>query len=121
MKYKDWKKSFVDGGSKEGLEEVLENTGKSGIMKMNLQFFAEKDIANQGSNSLKRAIRKYQKRIEEHTDKINNPSKYIEGWESLSTMKQNGLIKHWNKEINNFNQSISDRVDELKVRGDYDE
>lgn len=32
-----------------------------------------------------------------------------------------GLIKHWNKEIRNFNQSINDRIKELKDRGDYDE
>ena len=35
--------------------------------------------------------------------------------------RQEGLKKHWNKEIRNFNQSIQDRIDELKARGDYDE
>ena len=35
-------------------------------LKMDLQLFAESDIKNQESGSLKRAIRKYQKRIKEH-------------------------------------------------------
>lgn len=127
--------AYMEGGSKakevpleivemiEGYfkKETLENTVKSGKIKSNLQFFAEKDIKNQESNSLKRAIRKYQKRIDEHNEKIKNPEKYIEDWESLSSMKQEGLKKHWKKEIRNFNNSIDDRVAELKERGDFDE
>ena len=34
---------------------------------------------------------------------------------------QEGLKRHWNKEIRNFKQSIQNRIDELKSRGDYDE
>ena len=43
-----------------------------------MQFFSEKDIEKQESTSLKRAMRKYQKRIEEHEDKISNPKKYVQ-------------------------------------------
>ena len=99
----------------------LAKTGKSSKIKANLQYFAEKDIKNQESSSLKRAIKKYQKRIDEHNEKIKNPGKYIEDWQSLSSMKQEGLKRHWNKEIRNFNNSIDDRVAELKERGDFDE
>lgn len=99
----------------------LAKTGKSSKIKANLQYFAEKDIKNQESSSLKRAIKKYQKRIDEHNEKIKNPEKYIEYWQSLSSMKQEGLKRHWNKEIRNFNNSIDDRVAELKERGDFDE
>ena len=107
---------------KNGLvKESLENVARSSTMKLDLQLFAEKDIKNQDSNSLKRAIRKYQKRIEEHKSKINNPQEYIEDWDSLPAMKQEGLKRHWNKEINNFNTSIDDRIAELKERGDYNE
>lgn len=66
----------------------LAKTGKSSKIKANLQYFAEKDIKNQESSSLKRAIKKYQKRIDEHNEKIKNPEKYIEDWQSLSSMKQ---------------------------------
>ncbi len=99
----------------------LAKTGKSSKIKANLQYFAEKDIKNQESSSLKRAIKKYQKRIDEHNEKIKNPEKHIEDWQSLSSMKQEGLKRHWNKEIRNFNNSIDDRVAELKERGDFDE
>ena len=99
----------------------LAKTGKSSKIKANLQYFAEKDIKNQESSSLKRAIKKYQKRIDEHNEKIKKPEKYIEDWQSLSSMKQEGLKRHWNKEIRNFNNSIDDRVAELKERGDFDE
>ena len=89
--------------------------------KINTQFFAEKDIENQESGSLKRAIRKYNARITEHQNKIDNPEKYVEGWSALDVRRQNGLKKHWQKEIQNFKTSIDDRIDELKRRGDYDE
>jgi SPP1 gp7 family putative phage head morphogenesis protein len=114
MKYKDWKKSLVDGDTK-----VLTNIGKG--VKIDIQFFAEKDIANQESGSLKRAMRKYLEKISLHQDKINNPEKYVEGWENKDVREQNGLIKHWQKEIRNFQTSIDDRIVELKKRGDYDE
>lgn len=94
---------------------------KRNIHEMNLQFFAEKDIKNQSSSSLKRAIRKYQARIEEHEIKINNPSEIYPDWDSFDERYQQGLKRHWNKEIRNFKQSIQDRIDELKERGDYDE
>lgn len=95
--------------------------GKGNILRMNLQFFAEKDIKNQESGSLKRAIRKYQSRISEHEAKISNPREFYPEWDSYDKRYQEGLKRHWNKEIRNFKQSIQDRIDELKKRGDYDE
>lgn len=105
----------------------VDKSGKSGIIKadnkLNIgsQYFAEKDIANQGSNSLKRAMRNYQKRIDEHKLKLSNPQNYVDDWESYDERRKQGLIKHWQKEINNFEESIRNRIDELKKRGDYDE
>ena len=81
---------------------------------MNLQLFAEKDILNQKSKSLKTAIRKYY-------NKISYPMYFYPEWDSYSTQRQKGLKRHWKKEINIFWQSINDRVEELKKRGDYDE
>jgi len=54
-------------------------------------------------------------------DKINHPEEYISNWDEYTEQHKNGLIKHWNKEIYNFQQSIRNRVDELKERGEYDE
>ena len=66
-------------------------------------------------------MRKYEKRISEHQDKVNNPEKHIPDWDNYSDAKKAGLIKHWNKEIRNFQKSIDNRISELKERGDYDE
>lgn len=91
---------------------------KSNAVKINMQFFAESDIKNQASSSLKRAIRKYEKRIDEHIDKINNPQKYAPEWDNFSEQHKKGLIKHWNKEISNFKESIENRKNELNLRGE---
>lgn len=89
--------------------------------KISMQFFAESDMKKQESGSLKRAIRKYQKRIAEHQQKINEPQKYVPDWDTKSEQAQNGLKRHWQKEIRNFQTSIDDRIAELKERGDYDD
>ncbi len=88
---------------------------------MNLQFFAESDMYSQNSNSLKRAIRKYEKRLEEHKSYLANPEGHCQNWNEKPVEEQEGLKRHWQKEIRNFEQSINDRIDELKKRGDYDE
>ena len=112
---------------KEELEKVIEKNGKNGIIKvgdgmpLDLQLFAEADIKNQSSNSLKRAMRKYESKISEHEAKIKDPAAYVPDWETKDVREQTGLIRHWQKEIRNFEQSINDRIDELKERGDYDE
>lgn len=109
--------------SSKSLEKLDKNDiiKKNKSLKINLQLFAEKDIHNQNSNSLKRAIRKYKARIAEHEDKINNPKKYVQDWMNYEERRKQGLIRHWKKEINNFEESIQNRIDELKKRGDNDE
>lgn len=106
----DWKNKVKSG--------IIEKNGDK--IMMNLQLFAEKDIMSQDSGSLKKAIRKYQKRIEEHRYKISNPEDCYPEWKSYDIRRQEGLKKHWEKEIRVFRQSIDDRVEELKKRGDYD-
>ena len=119
LSFDDWKKQKDNSVAKKSGSGIIKE--KRNIHEMNLQFFAEKDIKNQSSSSLKRDIRKYQARIEEHETKINNPSEIYPDWDSFDERYQQGLKRHWNKEIRNFKQSIQDRIDELKERGDYDE
>lgn len=102
-------------------KNVLTNGGNNGKMRISLQFFAEKDIERQESGSLKRALRKYREKINLHQQKILNPQDFVSDWESKDPREQAGLIRHWKKEINNFQTSIDDRVLELKKRGDYDD
>ena len=117
MKYEEWKKKYV---------KDLKGTKHSGIMQnnkgleMNLQFFAENDVPKQSSASLKRAIRNLTKRIKEHEEYIENPYVHVPEWDEYSALRQEGLKKHWEKEIRNFNESINNRIEELKKRGDYD-
>ena len=115
MTYTEWKKKKKEKASNSG---IMETEGET--LKMNLQFFAESDIKNQESASLKRAIRKYEKRIAEHEEYIKNPKIHCPDWDEKPVESREGLKKHWQKEIRNFRQSIQDRVDELKERGDYD-
>lgn len=117
--FEDFKNKYIIAVEKVPEVVIIKKNGDT--IKMNLQYFAEKDIKSQASGSLKRAIRKYEKRIKEHENKINYPEEYISGWDEMHPRRQEGLKKHWNKEIRNFNQSIQDRIDELKARGDYDE
>lgn len=90
-----------------------------GALNISMQFFAEKDIEKQESASLIRAMRKYEQRIDEHKGYINDPSSHCPDWENYSEQKKAGLIRHWNKEISNFEESIQNRIDELKKRGEY--
>lgn len=106
------KKSKVSG-------KVLTNSVNRA--KINMQFFAESDIKKQESASLKRAIRKYKARIQDHQKKIDNPAEHVAGWIQKDVREQKGLIRHWEKEIKNFQTSIDDRIAELKARGDYHE
>ena len=121
-------KLIAEYENRHGRKKSVAKASKSGIikekgstLKMNLQFFAESDIKKQESNSLKRAIRKYEKRIKEHEDYLEHPETHCSDWNEKSRWEQEGLKKHWKKEIRNFNQSIHDRIDELKARGDYDD
>lgn len=100
-------------------KENLEKSAKNGIIRqpMNLQLFAEQDLKKQTTKSLKRGIDSLTKNIEEHKVKIKNPEKYVDGWESYSEKRKAGLIKHWNKEISNFEESKNNRSEELKQRG----
>ena len=124
--YDEWLDYLEKGGTteeynKQKAKRALTKTAKNATLSPEIQLFAEADIKKQESNSLKRAIRKYEKLIEEHKHKIENPAAFVAGWESKDIREQNGLIKHWKKEIKTFQTSIDDRITELKDRGDYDE
>lgn len=135
IKLRRQRELYRDFSRAANLREKLERTGVYGYnknissksvwtakkSKLNLQLFSEKDLSKQKTNSLKKGIKNFKKRISEHEDKINNPEKYIFNWYKLDEREKAGLIKHWQKEIDNFNKSIQNRIDELKRRGeDYE-
>lgn len=101
--------------------ETLKNQGESGIINVDLQMFGEKDLKNQKTSSLKKSLASFEAQIAEHQKKIANPARYVENWEGKDVREQKGLVKHWEKEVKNFRESIDNRIEELKKRGEYDE
>lgn len=115
-------KQIVPPTRRREVQKNLERAVQSGkikkIRQMNLQFFSEADIEKQSSTALKRGIRKHLKQIDKHKEHIQNPSGYIKEWDSYDVRFQEGLKRHWQKEINNFEQSIKDKMEELRKRGE---
>ena len=93
------------------------NNGNDNIININMQFFAEKDLKTQKSESLKRGIRKLESKIELHKSELNNPQEYDRGWDMKPEKEKAGLKKHWQKETDNFEKSIENRIEELKKEG----
>ena len=116
--FEDYKQKYLKAAEQE---KVLTNNVNYGTIPINIQLFAEKDIKKQSSDSLKKGIRSYEKRITEHQNKIKNPAEFVEGWNEMPAHKQEGLKRHWEKEIKNFKNSKDDRIAELKGRGEYDD
>lgn len=121
--YENWQEKRIKTATGKGVvkstvSDIMKEKGDR--PKMNLQFFAENDMYRQESNSLKRAIRKYEKHLEEHKTYLADPESHCPDWNEKSVEEQEGLKRHWQKEIRNFEQSINDRINELKKRGDYD-
>ena len=109
----------------EIIENTIENSGHSGIielpkprLRVNIQLFAEKDLAKQSTKSIQKGIKSLEERVLLHKNKINDPSKYIPDYDSLDERYKSGILRHWEKEIEDFTESINNRVEELKKRGD---
>ena len=105
-------------------EKVLNNQRKGGIIQMDLQFFAnsaEKDLQRQKTSSIRKSLETFDQRITEHWHKIEHPEEHVSDWDERDPREQEGLKKHWYKEIANFRESRARRIAELKRRGEDDE
>ena len=101
----------------------LTSGADSGIIKasgirVNLQLFANKNIAKMSSVQLEKSIKAWKSKVEEHREKISAPEKFYPDWDSFDERYKLGNIKHWQKEIDNFKTDISRAEEELKKRGD---
>jgi RHS repeat-associated protein len=56
---------------------------------------------------LERAASSFQRQIELHEAKMDNPATYIPNWGSMTGVQQQGLMSHWAKEISNFSDQQS--------------
>lgn len=100
---------------------ALKKEGKSGTISSattskTTKMVAEKDISRQTDNQLRKGIKKYHKRIEEHERKIEHPEKVYDDWETASEEKRDGRLKHWKHELQTFRKNILDRERELDRR-----
>lgn len=110
--FEDFKKKYTNSA------KSIENSSKSGKIDLGIQFFANKGIAKQNSKQLQKSIASWQKKLDIHKDKVEHPERYDADWDSKSDTLKDGLLKHWRKEIRNFETNIKDGTDELKKRGD---
>ena len=98
--------------------KTIEKSDNGDIMKMNLQIFAEKDLGKQSVKSLKKGIDSLNERMAQHKEKIAHPEAIIPDWNEWEPRRQEGMKKHWEKEIRDFEESVQNRLDELKKRGE---
>lgn len=93
-----------------------------GSKKFDLQFFAERGLAKQTERELRAGIRSHRRNIEKHKAYIANPILHDPGFYDKHPDWQKGLLGHWRKEIENSEESIANRIEELQRRGaPYDE
>ena len=59
-------------------------------------------ILSYSEQSILKAIKSLEYHINIHTDKINNPGKYISNWDKLSLREREGQLNYWYKEIDRF-------------------
>ena len=68
------------------------------------------------TSSIKKSIRTYKKRIEEHEYKIKNPEKVYDHWGKFENHEKDSRISHWEKEIRNFRSEMCAATKELRKR-----
>lgn len=108
VSYEDWK------AEKE--QESVEKYGNSGKIKVDIQFFANRSIAKRTDKQLHKSINSWKKNITEHQEKLQAPGKYDKEWNEKNSSAKAGLLKHWEKEINNFQKNTDLAYEELERR-----
>ena len=90
--------------------------GINGILIINKQYFANKNIPRMSTGELERSIASWKRNIELHEDMLREPGKYYPDWSSFDVRYQEGLKRHWRHEIGTFANDIADAEEELKKR-----
>ena len=63
-----------------------------------------KNYLERSDKELQKGIDSYQKQVDLHQNKINNPQDNAKDWNKMSQQERNGLINYWKKESNNYRQ-----------------
>lgn len=75
-----------------------------------------KMYAKQTEKELLKGMRKEQKKIDLHLDKIAHPEKYVDDWENRNEQYKKGIIEKWKKDIRNHRLQVELRKEELARR-----
>ena len=66
--------------------------------------------------ALEKTVKNLDEKIALHIDKINNPEQHYPDWSKRNSLQQEGSIKHWRKEIANFQKQKNIALAELRKR-----
>ena len=103
----------------KGLDSIIKDN--KGFINLDLQLFAEKSLEQQGERQLRKGIKSLQQDVERHKDYIKNPKQKWKDWDLFSEERKQRELKHWEKEIEAFEDSIKNRIEMLKKRGLWNE
>jgi RHS repeat-associated protein len=99
------------GGTGPGNDpyEVAKSGGRNAGL---LRTFASKSVAE-----IQRGIRSLTARAAEHLDKAANPEKYVADWASMDPRQQQGLIRFYQKEAENYSTQAEVLAGLLRDKG----
>ena len=106
------KSLFSGAGSERG-----SFTDKERTRFINIQLFAY-SYKNMTVKQIEKSIKNNKKEIIKHKMYIESPQEYVGNWDNYSDKEKKGLIKWWQKEINNFETQIKNAEEELDGRKD---
>lgn len=74
-------------------------------------------VNNYSDSMINRSIHNFEKQINNHQTKIQNPAENIPNWNDLSEERQCKIINHWEEEIKLFNEQQKIVKEVFKERG----
>ncbi len=121
--YSEWK-NMRNGGIKEKRQLTRdENKGiistKSRLV-ISMQFHGKPNFSKQTLAGLNKTIRSLSRNIEEHRQKISHPELIYSEWFDYTEVERQGYIKHWKKEIKNFEKQIKEAKAEIERRTNHE-
>ena len=105
---------FTDSGN----NKYFRVTPRKPLARISLMFFSEKGLREKRPIELKRGIRSIRRRLLEHLNKIQNPELYCKNWQDFSPERQRGTLEFWQKEIDDKQRAILERIEILKEKGE---
>lgn len=66
--------------------------------------------------ALEKTVKNLEEKIALHISKINTPEQHYSDWEKRNLLQREGSIKHWRKEIANFQKQKNIALAELRRR-----